>query len=163
VTTILIGPDRTTQAITADGQPGRRIEWLGELSPMDDPFLWTGIAANRFTPEMVAMIRRAALRRTPKTRDTGRSLGPDDASRLSREYLWDRRNRWICVLSYADADRVLGCIDGHEFRDLDATEQDDPGLLLPPQEVQPTSAVMLKEINQEVIRTRGGVFESMRG
>lgn len=152
MTTILIGPERKPQTMTADGQPGRRIEWLGELSPMDDPFLWTGIAANRFTVEMVKMIRRAALRRTVKNRDGERILGVNDPG-LSREYVWTRRNRWTCVLTYADADKVMACSDAHEFRDLDATEADQPALLLPPKEVQPTAAVVLKEIDRQVIRT----------
>jgi hypothetical protein len=152
VTTILIGPERKPETVTADGYPGRRIEWLGELSPMDDPFIWTGIAAKRFTPEMVTMIRRACLRRNPRTRDTDRALGVNDPG-LSREYVWTRRNRWTCILTYADADKVLGCTDGHEFRDLDATEEDEPAILLPPREVQPTATVWLKEIDQFVIKS----------
>lgn len=172
MTTVLIGPERQPDARTADGQLGRRVEWLGELSPMDDPFLWTGIAANRFTPDMVMMIRRAALRRAVKFRNGARSLGfqyedgntggrviRSDPPGMSRRYLWSHANRWTCVLTYADADKVLGCGDGHEFRDLDATDQDDPGLILPPREMQPGNTVILKEIERMTFRTYGTDLE----
>jgi hypothetical protein len=135
---------------------------------MDDPFLWTGIAINRFTPDMVALIRRAALKRVVRTVDTVRFLGYQyedgfsggnvigcDPPGLTRQIVWSRLNRWIEVLSYDEVEKVLGCARGHEFRDLDATDEDDPGILLPPKEVQVGSQVMLKEISREMLRVNG--------
>lgn len=165
---IFVARDKRLPPLTNKGEPGRRVEWLGESSPMDDPFLWTGIAIHRFTPDMVATIRRAALKRVVRTVDTVRFLGFQyedgfsggavigcDPPGLTRQLVWCRMNRWIEVLSHDEVDIVLGCARGHEFRDLDATDEDDPGIILPPREVQPGSHVMLKEISREVMRVNG--------
>jgi hypothetical protein len=143
VTTILVSPEPKPAYHTPDGQPGRRIEWVGEQSVMDEPFVWTGIATGRFTKEQESLLRRMALKREARTQDTERTLGVNDPG-LSRDYTWSRRNRYICVLTYADADKVMSCTDAHCFRDLDAAEQDEPVVLYPPTELRVVSESILK-------------------
>jgi hypothetical protein len=149
--TILPAPDPAPVAQTADGKPGRRIEWVGEKSVMDEPFVWTGIATGRFTKEQEALLRRCALKRSARTRDTERRLGPHDPG-LSREVVWSRRNGWTQVLIFADAEKVLSCPDGHEFIDRDAAERDEPAVLYPPVELRLVSREVLKVGRDELVR-----------
>jgi hypothetical protein len=143
VTTILVMPEPKPTPETPDGYPARRIEWVGEQSVMDEPFVWTGIATGRFTKDQEALLRRMALRREVRTQDTIRLLGVNDLG-LSRDYVWSRQNRYICLMTFADADKVLSSPDGHCFRDLDAMEPDQPQVLYPPVELRLVSESVLK-------------------
>lgn len=150
MTTILVAPEPIPTPMTADGTPGRRIEWVGEKSVMDEPYVWTGIATGRFTHEQESLLRRAALRREVRTVDTERVVGRDDPG-LSQDYTFSKRNKYICVMTYADADMLLSCTDGHCFHDLDAVEIDEPAVLYPP--------IELRLVSEEVLRTGGHDLE----
>jgi hypothetical protein len=130
---------------TPEGRPGRRIEWVGEASPFDDPFIEFGVSTGRYTPQQVALIRRASLRVNKRTEHNIRRMSQEDPG-LSREVLWGPgRANWVQVLSYRDADILLASPNGYEFRDLDAAEADEPQVIHPPMEIRLVGREALKE------------------
>lgn len=172
MTTILSMPAPKPTARTNDGKRGRRIEWVGEKSVMDEPFVWTGIATGRFTREQEALLRRTALNRCARTDTAERVIGNfilllDDRGRpvpgpdgrpvevrspegMSGEYRFHPANRWTCVVAFADADVLLSCPSGHEFRDLDAAEADEPATVAyPPVDIRLVERTVLSETGQE--------------
>lgn len=122
---------------TSEGEPGRRIEWIGEQSPLDHDFVSIGISTGRFTKDQVDLIRAAALLACKRTVDMVRRMSPEDPG-LSREIEWGPgKHRWIQVLSYRDADILLSSASAHEFRDLDAIDIDAASTLIyPPLDVR---------------------------
>jgi hypothetical protein len=125
--------------------PSRRIEWLGEKSPFEEPFVEFGVTTNQFTKEQVQVLRNAAMKTEPRWVGKERHLGINDQRiKLTRDYLWHRGNKWICRMVFADADAVLSSAHGHEFLDLDAHDQDAPKILYPPVAVRVVGEEVLK-------------------
>lgn len=155
MTTILSMPARKPAPQTDDGKPGRRIEWVGEKSIMDEPFVWVGLATGKFTREQEALLRRTALNRCARI-DTAERVMDEHDPGLSRRYAWTPRNRWTVVMTYADADRLLSCASGHEFRDLDAAEEGEPATLsYPPLEIRLVERSVLSETGIELAEQIG--------
>lgn len=118
----------------------RRIEWVGEQSPYDNPVIAWNLLMGRYTPTQQRAIRLAAAQaRTRECRERLMEHNHQHAQAvmrgLSRTYHWHKGNEFICDVDYADVDRILGSDAGHEFRDLDAMEGDQPTILLPPESV----------------------------
>lgn len=130
-------------AVSDDPAPRktRRIEWIGEQSPLDNPVIAWNLIQKRYTPTQERAIRIAAAR--ARTRTYRERLLEHDHQYsqavmrgLSRTYHWHKGNEFVCDVDYADVDRILGSDAGHEFRDLDAMEGDEPLILQPPVEVR---------------------------
>ena len=143
--------DRLDDLLAASEDPRprrtRRIEWIGEQSVFDaypdlphKLAMDAGKAANDptrfFTPQQETAIRRAAQKAVVRVHRV-RLMEHDHqhalaTNKLNRTYEFRRENNYICDVDYADVDRILGSPSGHEFRDLDATEPDQPKILTPP-------------------------------
>lgn len=129
-------------AISDDPHPRktRRVEWVGEQSPYDNPVIAWNLLQGRYTEQQKQAIRLAAARaRTRVCRE--RLLEHEHRyaqavfKGLRRTYHWTKANNFVQDVDYADVDKILGSDVGHEFVDLDAREHDQPKVLTPPVEV----------------------------
>lgn len=151
--TLIEMPPPPKPAETADGRRGRRIEWIGEGSPFDDPFVEFGVATGRYTAEQVDLLRRVALRACKRTETNTRILDQRDPGLSTRVEWGPGPGNWVRVLTNQDADKVLSSASAHEFRDLDAHERDEPRVVHPPLEV--------RLVEQEVLRQGDSVERGM--
>lgn len=129
----------------------RRIEWIGEQSPLDDERIMAKLLMGKYTPLQVESIRRAAA--WAKTRAGGVRTRLFEHNHqhamavvkgLSRTYHFTKLNGYVCDVDYKDVDILLGDpYAGHGFVDLD-----DPNRL--PAIVQPTPKVF-EFISQEIL------------
>jgi hypothetical protein len=128
----------------------RRIEWVGEQSPLDEPFVQFNLAAGNYTREQEAILRRAAvLAHLRREHITERVLTTDDPGLSEDVRFGPYPGTFVRTVSNADADKILSCSDGHEFRDLDAMEPDEPTIVHPPLMVKLVSASILDWRGQE--------------
>lgn len=129
----------------------RRIEWVGERSPLDDDRVLAKLllsesrmpgAPTYYTPTQCRAIRLAAAR--ARTRGDGwRNRIMEHSHQhamavvhgLRRTYYWTKSNGYVCDVDYHDADVILSSDSGHEFVDLDALEPGQPKVITPSPEV----------------------------
>jgi hypothetical protein len=125
--------------------PGhRRIEWVGEASPFDNPVVVWGLATGRYTPLQAETIRAFHRRRIRRGIAHDREM-TKDRDGMSRDWLWGpSAGTYVRLLPNRDADRLLSCPSGPEFRDLDT----DGG---PPIDLPPTDLRQVKEAEYEAI------------
>lgn len=109
----------------------RKIEWIGERSPLDEPVVAWRLMTKQFTALQEAVIRRAAA--MARTRVKRERLFEHDHQHaqavlkgLHRTYLFTKANNYIQDVDYHDVDILLGSESGHEFRDLDAPDPPTP-------------------------------------
>lgn len=130
----------------------RRIEWIGEQSPLDEPFVQFNLAMGHYTPEQEAILRRAAVLAHLRRDHISERVLTKDRDGLSEDVRWGPHpGMFVRTVSNADADKILSCNDGHEFRDLDAMEPDEPTVLHPP--------LAIKLVSETVIDWRGREME----
>lgn len=126
-------------AHAADPHPRktRRIEWIGEADPLDNPVVEYRLLTGQYTEQQKKAIRWAAA--TARTRGAKGGLrnrlmeaehrhAEATVTGLRRTYYWTRENNYVCAVDFEDVDRILGDPHvGHEFRDLDAyAERGEP-------------------------------------
>jgi hypothetical protein len=149
---------RDLDAISDDPHPRqtRRIEWIGEQSPLDDPVIVWKLMTGQFTATQAKAIRLAAAKANTRVRrervfEHEHQYAMAALKGLHRTYHWTKDNDFICDVDYADVDRILGdpwC--GHEFRDLDDPAQANlppllTGLDLPPGGLVKSSETAFKD------------------
>ncbi len=136
---------------TVEGNPGVRIEWIGERSPFDEDWVWLGKHTGKFTRRQLDLLDRMALRCNHRISTSARELVAgnglgqvafQDAPQLPGDdrgrhgYTWGpRKAGWGRVMSYRDADLLLSCAGGHEFVNLDARDVDEPKVIVPPLQI----------------------------
>ena len=135
----------------------RRIGWLGEASPFDDPLIEYRRDTGQYTREQLAVLREAARRRVQRLPGcrTSRALEPGTAPGqipgLTQRYEWGpRTTEYVRYLTFSDADKVLACSDGHEFIDLDSTEMDEPVVIQPPVAIRVIESSMMDRFGRLV-------------
>lgn len=129
-------------AVSDDPAPRktRRIEWIGEQSPFDNPVIAWNMIQGNYTKLQMEAIRKAAARarvrvRRSRTAEHNHQYSVAACKGLHRTYHWTKENNYTCDVDYADVDIILGSDFGHEFVDLDAKEHDEPTILKPPMEI----------------------------
>lgn len=136
--------ERLDDLLAASDDPSprktRRIEWIGEKSPYDDPTVVWGLLTGYYTEEQKRLIRLAAAR--ARTRVHRNRLFEHDHQHaqavlkgLQRTYLWCKENNFVCDVDYHDVDIIFGSDCAHEFVDLDAREHDEPKVMSLPVEI----------------------------
>jgi hypothetical protein len=136
----------------------RRVEWVGEASPLDNPVVAYNLMMGLYTPTQAKAVRLAAARARTRVR-AARLLEHDHQHAmavfrgLSRTYIWERENGYVQDVDWADVDRILGSSVGHEFVDLDALGEGEPRpgpLVLAPRGVviERVTAVMRAEVGE---------------
>lgn len=113
----------------------RRIEWIGVRLPQDDDDVALARISHRYNEWELATLEALAIVLAPRIRQDGsrvRELGPKHVDGLSKTYRWG-----LDVASYTqsmgdgDADLILGCVNGYEFRDADRDPDRRP--VVPPE------------------------------
>ncbi len=135
----------------------RRVGWLGEASPFDDPLIEYRRDTGQYTREQLAVLREAARRRVQRIPGgrTARALEPGNAPGqipgLSQRYEWGpRATQYVQYLTFSDADKILSSSDGHEFVDLDSTEMDEPVVIQPPVAIRVIEGTMMDRFGRLV-------------
>lgn len=115
-------------ALSEDPSPHktRRVEWIGQKSPLEDPRVQLNLLMGNYTPLQETAIRLAAARAVTRVGNVRSRLiehdhryGMATFKGLSRSYHFTPLNSFICELTYRDADILLSSECGKEFRDLD--------------------------------------------
>lgn len=145
------------------------VEWVGEPSPLDDDFIRLGIAAGRFTPDQVEVLRALSKRRIGPVDGVARRIlrggnGYGEIPRLCQAWTWGPSMKaapglpgaTIQALPFGDADAVKGSDSGHEF--TVHGEQDGAAV---PAIALPTGRVILAEPEQ--FRDFAGFRRAMGG
>lgn len=97
------------------------LEWVGEKSPTEDPRVEYALLRGLFSEEQRKVLD-AAIAQTIRRIDGKRSrdLGPCAAlPHLSRRYQWGpKKGTYVVAVTFKDAEAILACRSGHEFRDV---------------------------------------------
>jgi hypothetical protein len=116
----------------------RRVEWIGEKSPLDEPVIAFNLLLGRYTPMQEKAIRRAAQK--VRSRSFGMRLLEHEhqhaqavVTGFKRSYLFEAKAKYICEMDYPDATRLFDSPVAHEFVDLTDRDPDEPtAWVMPP-------------------------------
>lgn len=103
--------------------PGhRRLRWVGEPSPYENPAVEYRLAIGGYTPHQRAVLRKMAELRIAPNPKHSREL-TKDRDGLSKDYVWGPAvGSDVRQVRNRDADIILSGSSGHEFRDVDMPE-----------------------------------------
>jgi hypothetical protein len=132
------------------------LEWIGDQSPMQDPFIEYKMARGGFTPEQVAVIRamtRDAVIRVNNTVSLSmvRHNGPGGQPGLSQDYTFGPRLRarpgdpgsYVQHVTSRDLEILVTSPNGHQFTHIGAPDEDL--LIQPPAEIVFTNRQQFKD------------------
>jgi hypothetical protein len=135
--------DRLDDLLGASSDPHprktRRVEWVGQVSPLDNPIIVLRLLNGYYTPLQEQAIRKAAAHaRTRGDSHRIRLLEHDHPGAqavfkgLKQTYIFSAKNGYVQDVSYEDCDVIFSSEVADEFRDLDnPNEAPDPRLALP--------------------------------
>lgn len=137
-------PEKLRDLLAASDDPHprktRRIEWVGEQSPLDNPVIAFNLLTGRYSPQRAKAIRWAAAKANTRVmrirvfeHDHHLSMAPQ--AHLGRSYVWSEANGYVQEVDYRDVDGILAGPNGHEFRDVTDRDPDEPDALVLPPEV----------------------------
>ena len=123
---VVVNPERAERRPAAEGRdprpaPGhRRIEWVGEPSPFDNPNVALKLACGHYTPIQAETIRAYHRKRIQRTPGHNRVM-TKDRDGMTQDWVWGpKAGTYVRLLPNRDADKLLSGPSGAEFRDLDA-------------------------------------------
>ena len=115
----------------------RRVEWVGEKSPLDDPVIAFNLLMGKYTPTQEKAIRRAAQR--TRSRSWGERLLEHEHQHaqavvkgMRRSYIFNRANKFICEMDFKDVDILFSSPIAREFVDLTDRDDDEPIVISTP-------------------------------
>jgi hypothetical protein len=141
-------------ALSDDPHPRgtRRIEWIGEQSPLDNDRIAANLLLGKYTPLQEMAIRLAAAKAITRVGDARSRILEHNhrysmgvVKGLNRTYLFNKLNSYICDVDYHDVDIMFSAPYAHEFVDLDALEPDQPKVIKPSEEVFKLIAIEVME------------------
>lgn len=138
-------------------KPGhRRIEWVGEPSPFDNPETVWKLGTRQYDKPvkdgvpLAEVIRAVARRRIRRSPDHNREM-TKDRDGLSRDWVWGpAAGTYVRLLPNADADKLLSGPSAAEFRDLDAPASP---LALPGTDIRQMKPAEFREIERDAWHT----------
>lgn len=115
----------------------RRIEWIGDKSPLDDPVVAFNLLMGKYTPTQEKAIRRAAAK--VHSRVWGDRLLEHEHQHaqavvkgMRRSYIFTKKHKFICEMDYKDVDILFSSPIAREFVDLTDRDDDEPIVLSTP-------------------------------
>jgi hypothetical protein len=132
---VVVKPGRANKRPAPEGRtprptPGhRRIEWVGEPSPFDNPNVALKLACGHYTRVQAETIRAYHRKRIRRTPGHNREM-TKDRDGMTQDWVWGpKAGTYVRLLPNRDADRLLSGPSGSEFRDLDAGGVPSPVIL----------------------------------
>jgi hypothetical protein len=135
----------------------RRVEWVGQMSPLDNPLVAFRMVNKLYTPLQEQAIRKAAA--YARTRGEGHRIRTMDHPHpaaisevrgLLRSYIFEPANDYTVDMDYHDYDIIFAGPDADEFRDLD-----DPNRPPYPWDMIPSEEEVAQMIDLKKVSTAG--------
>jgi hypothetical protein len=142
----------------------RRVEWVGQASPLDNPMIVARMLAGLYTPLQEQAIRRAAAHARTRGQITKNGFYEPHRIRLLEHdhtgaqvvfqglhetYIFSPKNMYIQDVTFHDYDVIFASNVADEFRDLE-----DPNRKPDPRAMLPTEEEVFKEIRRDRYEVR---------